>query len=283
MEEQIQLFEDKRVRTAWVEEEEKWYFSIVDIIGVLTDSIDYNVARKYWSVLKVRLKEEGSQLATNCSQLKMVSPKDGKKYVTDVADKETVFRLIQSIPSKKAEPIKLWIAKVASERVDETVDPEISIQRAIAAYQRRGYDDSWIKERLEQIQERKSLTDEWRRVGVKELQFAILTNDIYKAIADMTAKEYKDFKGINPKENLRDNMTTTENALTRLGEISTREISRNENPDTFAKNREVARRGGGVARAARNELEKQLGRSVISPANSKSLKEHDKPAEIDNQ
>ena len=270
--EQIQIFADARIRTAWDDKAEKWYFSIVDVVAVLTDSQDYQQARNYWKVLKNRMRQEGNQSVTKCNQLKLASPEDGKRYLTDVADQEQLFRLIQSIPSKKAEPIKLWIAKVASERVDETVDPELAVNRAITLYRSRGYDDAWIKERLEQIQERKALTDEWRRVGVKELQFAVLTNDIYKAIADMSAKEYKDFKGLTGKANLRDNMTATENALTRIGEIATREISQNENPTTFEQSRSVARRGGGVARAARDELERQLGRSVISPQNAKSLR-----------
>ena len=270
--EQIQIFADSRIRTAWDDKAEKWYFSIVDVVAVLTDSQDYQQARNYWKVLKNRMRQEGNQSVTKCNQLKLASPEDGKRYLTDVADQEQLFRLIQSIPSKKAEPIKLWIAKVASERVDETVDPELAVNRAITLYRSRGYDDAWIKERLEQIQERKALTDEWRRVGVKELQFAVLTNDIYKAIADMSAKEYKDFKGLTGKANLRDNMTATENALTRIGEIATREISQNENPTTFEQSRSVARRGGGVARAARDELERQLGRSVISPQNAKSLR-----------
>ena len=252
---------------------------MIDIVAVLTDSPD---PAKYWRVLKTRLKKEGNETATNCSALKMRAA-DGKMRLTDVADQEQIFRLIQSIPSKKAEPIKLWIAKVASERVDETIDPELAVHRAIETYQRHGYDDAWIKERIEQIEERKALTDEWKRVGVKEKQYAILTNDIYKAISDMTAKEYKDFKGIKGKANLRDNMTETENAITRIGEIATREISKNEDPETFEHSRDIARRGGGVARAARNELEKQLGRSVISRSNAQTLKSSEPPRQIEDQ
>lgn len=263
----IQLFGESRIRTSWDDTEEKWYFSIVDIVGVLTDSPN---PKNYWKVLKHRLKKEGNESVTNCNQLKMPAS-DGKYYKTDVADQEQMFRLIQSIPSKKAEPIKQWIAKVASERIDETVDPELAIRRAIDTYSRHGYDDSWIKERIEQIEERKALTDEWKRVGVKERQYAILTNDIYKAISDMTAKEYREFKGMTGKMNLRDNMTETENALTRIGEIATREISQNEDPKTFEHSRNIAKRGGGVARAARNELEKQLGKTIISKENSKTL------------
>lgn len=226
---QIQLFGDKKIRTLWNDEEEKWYFSIIDIIAALTDSVD---ARNYWKVLKNRLIKEGNETVTKCNRLKMLAA-DGKMRLTDVSDQEGMFRLIQSIPSPKAEPVKQWIAKVASDRIDETVDPEIAVRRAIETYSRHGYNDSWIKERIEQIEERKSLTDEWKRVGIKEMQYAILTNDIYKAISDMTAREYKQFKGITGKMNLRDNMTETENAITRIGEIATREISQNEDPKTF--------------------------------------------------
>ena len=198
---------------------------------------------------------------------------DGKMRLTDVADQEQMFRLIQSIPSPKAEPVKQWIAKIASERIDETIDPELAVRRAIETYRRHGYNDSWIKERIEQIEERKALTDEWKRTGIKEMQYAILTNEIYQAISDMNAKQYKAFKGLKGKQNLRDNMTETENALTRLGEIATREISQNEDPKIFEHSRDIAKRGGGVARAARNELEKQLGRSVISQQSAIRLNE----------
>lgn len=279
---QIQLFGDKQIRTSWNDKEEQMYFSIVDIVGALTDSSDYDAARKYWSVLKVRLANEGSELATNCSQLKMASPKDGKKYLTDVANQEQMFRLIQSIPSKKAEPIKLWIARVASERIDETIDPEIAILRAVETYRKKGYSDEWIKERIFQIRDRKDLTDEWKRVGVQDNQYGILTNEIYKAWSDMTAKQYKAHKGLK-KENLRDNMTATENALTRLGEVATRELSQNEDPKSFEHSQDIAKRGGGVARAARNELEKQLGRSVISKDNAKTLRAGSNPKQIDDQ
>lgn len=276
---QIQLFGDKGIRTLWDDKNEKWYFSIVDIVSALTDSKDYQGARNYWKVLKNRLIAEGNETVTKCNQLKMQAA-DGKMRLTDVADQEQMFRLIQSIPSPKAEPVKQWIAKVASERLDETIDPEIAIRRAIDTYRKHGYNDSWIKERIEQIEERKALTDEWKRTGIKEMQYAILTNEIYQAIADMTAKEYKAYKGLKGKQNLRDNMTETENALTRIGEIATREISQNEDPKTFEHSKDIAKRGGGVARAARNELEKQLGRSVIS---KQSVIDMNLPKQIDDQ
>lgn len=274
---QIQLFGDKKIRTLWDDNLEKWYFSIIDIIQALVET---DRPSKYWNDLKKKLQAEGSELSEKIGKLKMVSA-DGKSRPTDVADQEQMFRLIQSIPSPKAEPVKQWIAKVASERIDETVDPERAVRRAIETYQKHGYNDAWIKERIEQIEERKSLTDEWKRVGiVKELQYAILTNDIYQAISDMNAKQYKAFKGLKGKANLRDNMTETENALTRIGEIATREISQNEDPKTFEHSRDIAKRGGGVARAARNELEKQLGRSVISKQNSLDMAH---PRMIDDQ
>ena len=264
----IQIFNDTKVRTLWDDNEEKWYFSVIDVISILTDSLD---PKRYWSVLKVRLKKEGVEPTTICSTFKLRAI-DGKMRMTDIADKEQILRIIQSVPSPKAEPFKQWMAHVAGERIDETIDPEIAIQRAITTYRKHGYSDLWIKERIEQIQERKALTDEWHRVGVKEDQYGILTNDIYQAFSGMTAKEYKHFKGLK-RENLRDNMTATENALTRLGEVATREISQNENPKTFDHSRNIAKRGGGVAKAARNELEKQLGKSVISRENAKSLKD----------
>ncbi|MBO4923748.1 MAG: Bro-N domain-containing protein [Bacteroidales bacterium] len=280
--EHIQLFGDKKIRTVWKEDEEKWYFSIIDIVEALTDSASSEAASNYWRVLKHRLIKEGNESVTNCNKLKLVSPKDGKRYPTDVADQEQMFRLIQSIPSKKAEPIKQWIAKVASERIDETIDPEIAIIRAVDTYRRKGYSDEWIKERIFEIRDRKDLTDEWKRVGVKDDEYGILTNEIYKAWSDMTAKQYKAHKGLK-KENLRDNMTATENALTRLGEVATRELSQNEDPKTFEHSQNIAKRGGGVARAARNELEKQLGHSVISKENAKTLRSPHNPKQIDDQ
>lgn len=232
----IQLFEDKKVRTLWDEEQEKWYVSIVDVIQVLTDSSN---PRKYWSVLKTRLKKEGSQLATNCSQLKMQSS-DGKFYKTDVADTEQIFRLIQSIPSPKAEPFKLWLAQLASERLDEMQDPEITIDRALEQYLRLGYSENWINQRLKSIEIRKELTDEWKKRGLKEgIQFATLTDIITKAWAGKTTKEYKILKGLK-KENLRDNMTNTELILNMLAEASTKDISQAINPETFKESTMVA-------------------------------------------
>jgi len=263
---EIKRFEDKKVRTLWDAGPEKWYFSIVDVIAVLTESPN---PRKYWSVLKTRLKAEGSQLATNCSQLKMQSA-DGKFYLTDVADTEQLFRLIQSIPSPKAEPFKLWLAQVASERLDEMQDPELSIDRALEQYLRLGYSESWINQRLKSIEIRKELTDEWKKRGLKEgVQFATLTDIITKAWADKTTKEYKILKGLK-KENLRDNMTNTELILNMLAEASTKDISEAVNPKDFEESKEVARQGGTVAKVARNELEAKTGKKVVIAINAKS-------------
>ena len=263
----IQLFENKNVRTLWDEEQEKWYFSIVDVIGVLTDSPN---PRKYWSVLKTRLKSEGSQLATNCSQLKMQSA-DGKFYKTDVADTEQLFRLIQSIPSPKAEPFKLWLAKVASERLDEMQDPELTIDRAMEQYLQLGYSENWINQRLKSIEIRKELTDEWKSRGLKEgQQFATLTDIITKAWAGKTTKEYKVLKGLK-KENLRDNMTNTELILNMLAEASTKDISQAVNPEGFEANKKVAAQEGNVAKVAMKELEAKTGKKVVSALNAKSL------------
>jgi len=261
----IQLFEEKKVRTVWDEEQEKWYFSIVDTIAILTDSIN---PRKYWSVLKTRLKKEGSELATNCSQLKMRSS-DNKMYLTDVADTEQLFRLIQSIPSPKAEPFKLWIAQIARERLDQMQDPELSIEQAMTDYKRLGYSDNWINQRLKSIEIRKELTDEWKKRGLQEgVQFASLTDIIYKTWAGKTAKEYKKFKGLK-KENLRDNMTNTELVLNMLAELSTTRISETTNPETIEEHGDVARQGGEIAYNARIELESKTGKKVISPLNAK--------------
>ncbi|HPX75940.1 MAG TPA: Bro-N domain-containing protein [Bacteroidales bacterium] len=261
----IQLFEEKKVRTVWDEEQEKWYFSIVDTIAILTDSVN---PRKYWSVLKTRLKKEGSELATNCSQLKMRSS-DNKMYLTDVADTEQLFRLIQSIPSPKAEPFKLWIAQVARERLDQMQDPELSIEQAMTDYKRLGYSDNWINQRLKSIEIRKELTDEWKKRGLQEgVQFASLTDIIYKTWAGKTAKEYKKFKGLK-KENLRDNMTNTELVLNMLAELSTTRISETTNPETIEEHGDVARQGGEIAYNARIELESKTGKKVISPLNAK--------------
>jgi len=269
----IQLFEDKKVRTAWDSEQEKWYVSIIDVIEVLTDSPN---PRKYWSVLKLRLKKEGSQLATNCSQLKMQSS-DGKFYKTDVVDTEQLFRLIQSIPSPKAEPFKLWLAQIAAERLDEMQDPEISIDRALNQYLQLGYSESWINQRLKSIEIRKELTDEWKSRGVKEgQQFAILTDIITQSWSGKTTKEYKILKGLK-KENLRDNMTNTELILNMLAEASTKDISKAVNPETFEDNINVAKQGGNVANVARKELEAKTGQKVVSNTNAKLLLDAKKP------
>ncbi len=271
----IKIFEDRKVRTLWNEEEEKWYMSIVDVVAVLTDSPN---PRKYWSVLKTRLKAEGSQLATNCSQLKMQSA-DGKFYLTDVADTEQLFRLIQSIPSPKAEPLKLWLAQVASERLDEMQDPELSIDRALEQYMKLGYSENWINQRLKSIEIRKELTDEWEKRGLKEgLQFATLTDIITKAWSDKTTKEYKILKGLK-KENLRDNMTNTELILNMLAEASTKDISAATNPKNFEESKKVAKQGGNVAKVARKELEAKTGKNVVTSLNAKTslqLNEGDK-------
>jgi hypothetical protein len=273
----IKLFEEKQVRSVWDAEQEKWYISIVDVVAILTDSPN---PRKYWSVLKTRLKAEGSQLATNCSQLKMQSA-DGKFYKTDVADTEQLFRLIQSIPSPKAEPFKLWLAKVASERLDEMQDPELSIDRALENYMNLGYSEKWINQRLKSIEIRKELTDEWKKRGLKEgQQFAILTDIITKAWAGKTAKEYKILKGLK-KENLRDNMTNTELILNMLAEASTKDISEATNPETFEASKKVAKQGGNVAKVAMKELEAKTGKKVVSAVNAKSvLKEADEVKDI---
>ncbi|NCB46569.1 hypothetical protein EOM81_06100 [bacterium] len=273
----IKIFEDRKVRTLWDVENEKWYFSIVDVIGILTDSPN---PRKYWSVLKTRLKAEGSQLATNCSQLKMQSA-DGKYYMTDVADTEQLFRLIQSIPSPKAEPFKLWLAQVASERLDEMQDPELSIDRALEQYMKLGYSENWINQRLKSIEIRKELTDEWKKRGLKEgVQFATLTDIITKAWSDKTTKEYKILKGLK-KENLRDNMTNTELILNMLAEASTKDISSATNPKDFEESKKVAKQGGNVAKVARKELEAKTGKNVVTPLNAKGLlKEKDAPKKL---
>ena len=263
---QIQIFEEKKVRTVWDDAEEKWYFSIVDAVAVLTDSPD---PRNYWKVLKHRLKKEGNQSVTDCNQLKLPSS-DGKYYKTDVADTEQLFRLIQSIPSPKAEPFKLWMAQVAADRLDQMQDPELGIEQALADYKRLGYSDSWINQRLKSIEIRKDLTDEWKRHGLKEgVQFATLTDIIYSTWSGMTAKEYKQFKGLK-KENLRDNMTNRELVLNMLAEISTKDISESRNPETFGEHAEVARQGGEIARNARAELEAKTGKPVVTSLNAKT-------------
>ena len=268
----IQLFEDKKVRTIWDEEQEKWYISIIDVIEVLTNSPN---PRKYWSVLKLRLKKEGSQLATNCSQLKMQSS-DGKFYKTDVADTEQLFRLIQSIPSQKAEPFKLWLAQIASERLDEMQDPELTIDRALEQYLQLGYSENWINQRLKSIEIRKELTDEWKNIGLKEgQQFATLTDIISKSWSGKTTKEYKILKGLK-KENLRDNMTNTELILNMLAEASAKDISQAVNPESFEESKKVAKQGGNVAKVALKELEAKTGKKVVSSLNAKSLRDANK-------
>jgi hypothetical protein len=263
----IKLFNEKQIRTQWDEAEEKWYFSIVDVVGVLTESPN---PRKYWSVLKTRLKAEGSELATNCSQLKMLSA-DGKFYKTDVADTEQLFRLIQSIPSPKAEPFKMWLAKVGRERIDEIEDPEIGIDRLMETYLRKGYSKEWINQRLKSIEIRKELTDEWDNRGVKKGQeYAILTDEITKAWSGFTTKQYKQFKDLK-KENLRDHMTNIELVLNMLAEASTTEISKKAEPKTFVENKVVAKKGGNVAKAARLQLEKSTGKKVVTSLNAKNI------------
>jgi hypothetical protein len=257
---EIQLFDGKQVRYVWNEEQEKYFFSVVDVIRVLTDSEN---PRKYWSVLKTRLKQEGSELATNCSQLKLPSS-DGKSYLTDVADTEQVFRLIQSVPSKKAEPFKLWLAALGQERMNQLQDPELSIEQAIKDYRRLGYSEDWINQRIKTIEIRKGLTDEWQRGGMKEEHdYAILTDIISRAWSGMTTREYKKYKGLR-KESLRDNMTNVELMLNGLAEAAATELSKRENPKGFAENANVAQRGGDVAHVARERLEQELGDTVIS-------------------
>ena len=266
----IQLFEDKRIRTAWDEEKEEWYFSIVDVVAVLTDQPDQRHAAKYWSVLKTRLKKEGSELTTNCSQLKMRSA-DGKRYNTDVADTEQILRIIQSIPSPKAEPFKLWLAQVGRERIEETIDPELTIERALETYLKKGYTREWINQRLQAIQVREELTDEWGARGVqKGVEYAILTDEISRAWSGMSTRQYKNLKGLK-KENLRDNMTTLELVLNMLAEATTTQFSKDRKPSTFQENLEVAKAGGQVAGRTRKDIESQSNMPVISPKNATQL------------
>jgi hypothetical protein len=263
---EIKVFEEKKVRTLWDADQEKWYLAIVDVIAALTDSPNPQV---YWRVLKKRLKDEGNETVTNCNALKMEAP-DGKMRMTDVADTEQLFRLIQSVPSPKAEPFKRWLAQVASERLDEMQDPELSIDRALQQYLNLGYSENWINQRLKSIEIRKELTDEWKKRGLKEgVQFATLTDIITQAWSDKTTKEYKTLKGLK-KENLRDNMTNTELILNMLAEASTKDISAATNPETFEDSKKVARQGGNVAKVARKELEAKTGRKVVTALNAKS-------------
>ena len=264
----LQQFEDKKIRTIWNDGEEKWYFSIVDVVGVLTDQPDIGHARNYWKVLKHRLKIEGNESVTNCNRLKLIA-EDGKQRLTDVADTEQLFRIIQSIPSPKAEPFKLWMANVASERIDQMQDPELSIQQAMMDYKRLGYSDNWINQRLKSIEIRKDLTDQWKLHNVEEgIQYATLTDIIYQHWAGKTAKEYKQFKGLQ-KENLRDNMTNEELVLNMLAELSTTSITKSKNPQTIEDNMKCAADGGDVARVAREQLEAKTGRDVVSPLSAK--------------
>lgn len=270
MENKIKVFENKQVRTSWNTEEEEWSFSVVDIVAVLTDSEDPN---NYWKVLKNRLKKEGSELVTNCNRLKMRSHKDGKMYYTDCLDTKGVLRLVQSIPSPKAEPFKMWLAQVGSERLDEIADPEKAIMRGAEFYRAKGYTEGWINQRLQTIEMRKELTDEWKARGIdSNRDYAILTDEMTRAWSGMSVQEYKALKGLK-KENLRDNMTNIELVLNMLAEVTTTAISKQEQPETFNENKAVARRGGKVAKNARDDIEAQLGQSVISPLNAT-----DKPA-----
>ena len=266
--ENLQLFEDQPIRTAWNETEEEWYFSVVDVVGVLTESPNPG---NYWKVLKKRLRQEVNESVTNCNQLKLKSPKDGKHYLTDVANTEQLLRIIQSVPSKKAEPFKLWLAQVGREKIEETLDPELIAERLVATYERKGYTREWINQRLQAISARKELTDEWKDRGVRQSrEFAILTDELTKAWSGMSTRQYKNLKGLK-KESLRDNMSTTELTLNQLAEVATRELSKQEQPVGLEENKTVARRGGAVAGNARRDLELQLGRPVITNKNAAQL------------
>ena len=264
----IQLFEDQQIRTAWNETEEEWYFSIADVVQVLTESSD---GRKYWNKLKQRLKEEGSELVTNCHQLKLKSPKDGKRYATDVANTEQLLRIIQSIPSKKAEPFKLWLAQVGKERIDETLDPELIADRLVATYERQGYTKEWINQRLMSISARKELTDEWKERGIKQgKEYAILTDELTRAWSGMTTRQYKNLKGLK-KESIRDNMSTTELVINMLAETAAREFSEAEKPEGFEQSVSVAKRGGKVAGDARRAIETGTGKPIITSKKATEL------------
>ena len=269
--ESLQLFEDQPIRSAWDEEAEEWYFSIVDVVGVLTEQPDARHASTYWAVLKKRLNEEGaSELLTNCKQLKLKAS-DGKRRATDVANTEQLLRIIQSIPSKKAEPFKLWLAQIGRERIEETLDPELIVDRLVSTYERRGYTREWINQRLQAISARKELTDEWKDRGVQQgKEYAILTDELTRAWSGMTTRQYKNLKGLK-KESLRDNMSTTELTLNQLAEVATRELSQEEQPVGFDANKRVAQAGGSVAGNARKDLEQRLGRPVITSQNASQL------------
>lgn len=264
----IKLFEEHKVRTSWNSEEEKWYFSVIDIVAILTESKDPTA---YWRKLKQRLKAEGNETVTNCHGLKMVAP-DGKMRLTDVLDTEGVLRLVQSIPSPKAEPFKLWLAKVGSERIDEMQDPEIAINRALQHYRNLGYSEAWINQRLKSIEVRKDLTDEWKRSGVKDNQYGFLTDILTEAWSGMKTRQYKEHKGLK-KENLRDNMSNMELVLNMLAEVSTTEISKGKNPQTLKENIDVAKEGGSVAKNARLEIESKTGNKIITNQNAKHMRQ----------
>ena len=269
--EQLQLFEDQAIRTAWDEENEEWYFSVVDVVSVLTDAKDYDTARNYWKVTKKRLKDEGSQLVTDCNQLKLKSPKDGKRYKTDVANTQQLFRIIQSIPSPKAEPMKLWLAQVGRERIEETLDPERIAERLVSTYERKGYTREWINQRLQAISARKELTDEWKDRGIeKNAEYAILTDEITRAWSGMSTRQYKNLKGLK-KESLRDNMSTLELVLNMLAEATTTELTNAQNPQGLEENRVVAKQGGAVAGNARKEIESKTGRPVVTAENASTM------------
>ena len=279
----IKLFGNDKIRAVWDDEQEKWYFSVVDVVAVLTESKDYQTARKYWNKLKQRLKEEGFEPVTNCHQLKMPAA-DGKMRLTDVADTEQLLRIIQSVPSPKAEPFKMWLAKVGTARLDQMQDPELSIQQAMIDYKRLGYSDNWINQRLKSIEIRKDLTDQWKLHNVEEgVQYATLTDIIYQSWAGRTSKEYKQLKGLK-KENLRDNMTNEELVLNMLAELSATSITKAKNPQTLDENKTCAKEGGDVARVAREQLESKTGRSVVSPLSAKRFFEAQQPkGELDDQ
>ena len=276
----LRLFESIQIRTSWDEAEEKWWFSALDVVAALTDQTDYARARNYWKWLKNKLKQEGSEVVSVTNQLKLEAP-DGKKRLADVLDTQQVFRIIQSIPSKKAEPFKLWLAEVANQRLDQLQDPELSIEQAMLDYKRLGYSDSWINQRLKSIEIRKELTDEWKKHGLQEgAEFAFLTDVIYKTWADKTAKEYKQHKGLK-KENLRDNMTNKELVMNMLAELSTKEISEAVNPQSLPEHEDVAKRGGGVAKEALLKLELETGKPVVSQQNARQLRLSNKEPEND--
>ena len=273
------IFNNETIRTVWDKEKEKYYISVIDIVGVLAESDN---PRKYWSVMKTRLKKEGNEVATICSQLKLKAS-DGKYYNTDVCDIEGMFRIIQSIPSKNAEPVKLWLASLGKERIDEVFDPSLTMQRAIDTYRAKGYDEAWIAKRIKGIQERKKLTDIWKDGGIESnLEYAMLTNEIYKSWSGFTAKQYKQYKGLR-KESLRDNMSDIEVALTDLGEIATRELAKEHKPYGLEQNKKIAKMGGHAAKVARDDIEKNLGKSVISNKNALNYQYIDENKQIENK